>query len=200
MLSLMKYRYVFVAVGLIGVVGFSVPSAVMVVRLPGGERFSELYVLGPGHMAEAYPFNVSVGNDYLVYLGVGNHLGNAAYYEVRLKLRNSTDALPNATSGVASTLTVLYRYEVFLADEQTWEDALNFSFSNVAFGANVSSVGIMRINDAVANVDKSAAWDNVNGGYFYQLIAELWLYNATSNGFSFHDRYVALWFNMMSAV
>jgi len=200
MWSLTEYRYVFVAVGLMGVVGFSVPSAVMVVRLPGGERFSELYVLGPGHMAEAYPFNVSVGNDYLVYLGVGNHLGSAAYYEVVLKLRNSTEALPNATSGVASSLPVLYSYEVFLADGQTWEGALNFSFADVVFGENVSSVGMIRINDAVVNVDKSAAWDNVNNGYFYQLIAELWLYNTTSNGFVFHDRFVTRWLNMTSAV
>lgn len=200
MWSLTEYRYVFVAVGLMGVVGFGVPSAMMVVRLPGGERFSELYVLGSGHMAEAYPFNVSVGNDYLVYLGVGNHLGSGAYYEVVLKLRNSTEALPNATSGIASMLPALYSYEVFLTDEQTWEGALNFSFADVVFGENVSSVGMIRINDAVVNVDKSAVWDNVNGGYFYQLIAELWLYNTTSSSFSFHDRYVALWFNMTSAV
>ena len=201
MWSLAEYRIVFVAVGLMGVVGFSVPSAVMVVRLSGGERFSELYVLGPGHMAEGYPFNVSMGNYYLVYLGVGNHLGSAAYYEVRLKLRNSADALPNATSGVASSLPVLYRYEVFLTDEQTWEGAFNFSFANVVFGENhtVSSVGMIRINDAVVNVTKSAVWegeDSVNGGYFYQLIAELWLHNATSDGFVFHDRFVTLWLNM----
>ena len=199
MWSLMEYRYVFVAVGLIGIVGFSVPSAMMVVRLPGGERFSELYVLGPGHMAEGYPFNVSVGNDYLVYLGVTNHLGNASYYEVVLKLRNSTEALPNATSGAESPLPVLCNYEVFLTDEQTWEGALNFSFADVVFGENVSSVGMIRINDALVNVDKSAVWDNVNNGYFYQLIAELWLYNATSKGFVFHDRFVTLWLNMTTS-
>ena len=200
MWSLADCRHVFMTVGLIGVMAFTVPSILAFVRLPGGERFSELYVLGAGHMAEDYPFNVSVGGDNLVFLGVSDHLGTTAYYEVVLKLRNSTEALPNATSGFASPLPALYSYEVFLTDGQTWEGGLNFSFSDVAFGENVSSVGRIRINDAWVNVDKSVVWDNVNNGYFYQLIAELWLYNAAISSFGFHDRYVGLWLNMTSAV
>jgi len=187
---------VFLAVGLVGVLLFAMPSLGLVVHLPYGERFSELYILGPGHMAEDYPFNVSMGRDYLVYLGVGNHLGRGAYYEVVLKLRNSTEALPNITSGVASSLPVLYSYEVFLADGQTWEGALSFSFSDVTFGMNVSSVGKMRINDALVNVDKSAVWDNENSGYFYQVFVELWVFNLVSNDFGFHNRFVSRWLNM----
>ena len=196
MWSLTECRYVFVAVGLVGVLGFTVPSAMLFVHLPSGERFSELYVLGPGHMAEGYPFNVSAGKDYLVYLGVGNHLGRAAYYEVAVKLRNSTEPLPNATSGTPSPLPALYSYDVFLTDGQTWEDALNFSFDDVVFGVNMSSVGRLRVNGAWANVNESAAWDSVNGGYFYEVFVELWLYGAASNSFGFHNRFVSLWLNM----
>jgi hypothetical protein len=181
---------------LVGVLGFTVPSAMLFVHLPGGERFSELYVLGPGHMAEGYPFNVSAGKDYLVYLGVGNHLGRAAYYEVAVKLRNSTEPLPNATSGTPSPLPALYSYDVFLTDGQTWEDALNFGFDDVVFGLNVSSVGRLRVNGAWANVNESAAWDSVNGGYYFQVFVELWLYDAASNSFGFHNRFVSLWLNM----
>jgi hypothetical protein len=196
MWSIAEYRYVFMAVGLIGVILFSVPSALLVVRLPSGEQFSELYVLGPGHMAEGYPFNVSAGGNYSVYLGVEDHLGSAAYYEVVLKFRNSSEPLPNTTSGVASPLPELYSYEVFLTDGQTWEGALSFSFSDVTFGMNVSSVGRILINDALVNVNESALWDDVNNGYFYQVFAELWLYNATSNSFDFHNQFVSLWLNM----
>lgn len=198
MLSLGDCRYAFIVVGLIGVLVFNVPSLMMFVHLPGGERFSELYVLGPEHMAEGYPFNVTASGDYLVYLGVGNHLGHSAYYEVMLKLRNSSEALPNATSGVASPLPVLYSYEVFLTEGQTWEGALSFSFAGVTIGVNESSVGRVRINDAWINVGKSTTWDNENGGHFYQLIIELWLYKATNSSFEFHDRYVGIWLNMMS--
>jgi len=194
------YKVIFVAVGLVGILLLASPALALVLHLPSGEKFSELYILDPEHMAEDYPFNVSAGGEYLVYLGVGNHLGNAAYYEVLVKLRNSSDALPNDTSGVASDLPVLYHYEAFLADGQTWEGALNFSFSNVGFGENMSSVGMMRFNDTWVEVNKNAAWDSENSGYFYQLVSELWLYDTTSDSFSFHDRFVTRWLNMTAPV
>ena len=195
MLSLGDCRYAFIAVGLMGVLVFNAPSLMMFVHLPGGEKFSELYVLGPGHMAEEYPFNVSVGRDYLVYLGVGNHLGGSASYQVVVKMRNATEPLPNATSGVPSSLPMLYGYEVFLAEGQTWEEALVFRFD-----VNVSSGGKIRVNDAWMNVNETAVWDNVNNGYYYQVFVELRLYNATGNSFGFHNRFVSLWLNMTSSM
>lgn len=199
-MKLEDYKVIFVAVGLVGILLLASPALALVLHLPAGEKFSELYILDPEHMAEDYPYNVSAGGEYLVYLCVGNHLGNAAYYEVLVKLRNSSDALPNATLGVASELPVLYRYEAFLADGQTWEGALNFSFSNVSFGENMSSVGMMRFNDAWVEVNKNAVWDSENNGYFYQLVSELWLYKTTSDSFSFHDRFVTRWLNMTATV
>jgi hypothetical protein len=165
-------------------------------RFPGGEQFSELYVLGPTHMAEGYPFNVSAGRDYSVYLGVGNHLGSVAYYQVVVKLRNSQEVLPNSTTGVASPLPALYSYDVFLTDGQVWEEDLVFSFPNVVIEGDVSSLRWISINKALFVVDKSAVWDNDNRGYFYQLFVELWVYNSTGSSFSFHNRFTALWLNV----
>jgi hypothetical protein len=196
MLKLEDYRTVFVVVGLIGVLLFASPTLSLVLRLPGSERFSELWVLGPGRMAKDFPFNVEAGREYLVYVGVGNHMGSSAYYVVYVKFRNASEPLPNATEGVASSLPTLYAYSVFLSDGQVWEGALNFSFSDVVFGQNVSSVGRMRVNDVWANVDKSGVWDNVTSGYFYQVLVELWRYNTTSGDFEFHNWFVTLWLNM----
>jgi hypothetical protein len=199
-LSLGDCRYAFIVVGLVGVLVLNVPSLVLFVHLPGGERFSELYVLGPGHMAEEYPFNVGAGVDYSVLLGVGNHLGGSASYQVVVKMRNATEPLPNATSGVPSPLPMLYTYDVFLAEGQTWEEALVFRFDDVAFGVNALSVDRIRVNNAWANVNETAVWDEVNSGYYYQVFVELWLYNATGNRFGFHNRFVSLWLNMTSSV
>lgn len=196
MWSLKNWKIVFLAVGLIGVLLLSSPSIVMFVRAPAGELFSELYVLGTTHLAEGYPFNVSSGKDYLVTLGVIDHLGSSAYYMVEIKLRNSTDALPNSTAGVESPLPALYSYRVFLADGQTWEGSLKFSFSSVSFVNGLFTVGGVSINDAGSVVDKSALNDTVNNGYFYELFMELWLFNATSNVFSFNSRFVGFWLNM----
>jgi hypothetical protein len=79
---------------------------------------------------------------------------------------------------------------------QVWEGALSFSFSDVVFGQNVSSVGRMRVNDAWVNVDKSAVWDETNNGFYYQLFFELWIYNVETGVFQYHDRYCGIWMNM----
>jgi len=194
--SLNSWKTVFVAIGLIGVIVFSLFSVVLFARAPAGEVFSELYVLGPGHMAEGYPFIVSEGGSYMVYLGVGNHMGSSAYYEVDVKFRNSTDRLPNATSGEASPLPIVYKYRVFLGDGNVWEAPLSFSLLDVGFDRNVSSVGRIDINGVVVDVEKVSSWDNETQGYYYQIFVELWRYNMTSSSLRFDSRFIGLWLNV----
>lgn len=201
MWSLNDWRNVFMAVGLIGVIGFSLPGALVLLHLPGGEKFSELYVLGPGHMAEEYPFNVSEGGSYMVYLGVGNHMGGSVYYEVDVKFRNSIDRLPNATSGDASPLPVVYKYRVFLGDGGVWEAPLNFSLLNVvfyraAYVGNFALVGKLDVNGVVVDVGKVSFWDNEAQGFYYQVIVELWRYNLTTSSFGFDSRFISRWLNV----
>lgn len=186
--------------GLVGVVLCCVPSVMFFGRFPGGEQFSELYVLGPTHMAEGYPFNVVASSNYSVYVGVGNHLGNVTYYRVVVKLRNGEEALPNSTTGVASPLPALHVYDVFLTDGQVWEGSLVFSFPSVLVEGDVATVQWISINGALFTVDKNVVWDNEVGGYFYQLFLELWMFNSPSSSFLYHSRYVGLWLNMTQAV
>jgi len=200
MLKLEDYRTVFASVGLIGVLLFASPTLGLVLHLPGGEKFSELWVLGPGHMAEDYPFNVRENESYLIYVGVGNHMGSSTYYVVYVKFRNETEPLPNATSGAPSVLAPLYEYRVFLEDNSSSEFPLTFSFSNVSFSENQSTVRSVTINGVQSIVDKSVSWDAANSGYFYQLFMELWIYDPASNGFSFHNRFVSRWLNMTASV
>jgi uncharacterized membrane protein len=197
--SLGEWKIIFTVVALIGVLAFTWPSAAMFIHIPSNEQFSELYILGSSGNATDYPFNVSVGSNYLVYVGVGNHLGGSAYYLVEVKLRNSTEEMPNDTSGVASSLVPLYTYRMFLSDNQVLEKSLNFSFTGLAFSGNVSSVGGVFINGVSVASNESTVWDDVNNGYFYQLLMELWLFNSTDNSFSFNSRYVGLWLNLTAA-
>jgi hypothetical protein len=201
MWSLNDWKAVFVAVGLVGVLAFSLFSVVLFARGSPGEVFSELYALGSGHMAEGYPFNFSAGESYMVYLRVGNHMGSSVYYEVDVKFRNSIDPLPNATSGDASPLPVLYRYHVFLGDGGVWEAPLNFSFLNVVFyrAAKVSDfalVGKLDVNGVVVDVGKVSFWDNETQGFYYQVFVELWRYNVTTSSFGYDNRYISLWLNV----
>jgi hypothetical protein len=194
--KLEEYKLVVIAVGLIGVLLVASPVLGMVARLPSGEKFSELYVLGQGHMAEGYPFNVVEGQNYSVYVGVGNHVGSSAYYVLYVKFRNLNEPLPNATLGVPSSLQPLYEYRVVLEDGKSWEAPLTFSFSEVSFSENRSRIGAMQINGDVFSLDKEALWDQDNNGFYYQLFVELWIYNAALNVFEFNNRFVGLHLNM----
>ena len=138
------------------------PTLAMVVRLPGGERFSELWILGPEHMAEGYPFNVSENSVHKMYLGVGNHMGDLEYYLVYVKFRNQNESLPNNVNGTPSVLQPLFEYRVFLEDGGVWERQVLFSFEGVSREGNLSKVLTLSLNGSAVNVDKVAAWDQTN--------------------------------------
>ena len=195
-MKLEDYKIVFVAVGLVGVLLFASPTLGLVLHLPGGEKFSELWVLGPGHMAEDYPFNVSAGHTYTAFLGVANHMSDAVYYMVYVKLRNESEALPNATLGVASPLPALYTYRVFLTDNGTWEGTLSFSFGAVSVGVKGATIGVVSFNGVVSQVNKMLTWDESRTGCYFQVFAELWMYYRASDSFAYSNRFVGLWMNV----
>jgi hypothetical protein len=195
MLKLSDWKAIFAAAGLVGILLFASPMLSMALRFPSGERFSELWLLGPGHMLEGYTFNVTVDESYLVYVGVGNEMGSSVFYSVQVKLRNETDDLPNSAS-VPSPLPRLYEYRVFLQDGQTWEQPLTFSFSQVSAEQNTSVIGGLTVNGGTVSVDKPAEWNSTSNEYSYELFMELWIYNVTVDAFQYHNRFVGIWLNM----
>ncbi len=196
MLKLEDYRAIFATAGLIGVLLFASPTLSVTIHLPGGEKFSELWILGPEHMAENYPFNVSAGESYLVYVGVGNHMGSSVSYVLYVKLRNQTEPLPNATAETPSALPPLYEYRAFLQDGKSWEAPLAFSFSGVSHFQNQTLVRSLIINNITYAVEKTSLWDGENSGYYYQLFVELWTHEVESGVLQFHNRFVGIWLNM----
>jgi len=109
--NLEEYRILFAAASLVLILIVTVPVVAMVVPIPrSSASFSELWLLGPGHMAEGYPFNVGVGGEYSVFVGVGNHMGCSEYYRVYVKFRNSTQPLPDINNSMPSSLPPLCRF------------------------------------------------------------------------------------------
>ena len=196
-MKLEGYKLVFVAVGLIGVLLIATPAlAGAIPGLPGGEQFSELYLLGTDQMAENYPFNIVTGQNYSVYVGVGNQLGSSAYYVLYVKFSNQTDQMPNATLGTPSILQPLYEYRFSIPDSVNWESPLNFSVSAASISGNNSQIKTLQLNGVAFNVDKPAMWDSNSTTFKYQLLFELWLYNSQSGAILYNDRYVALQLNL----
>lgn len=192
-----EYRTLFIVGSLILMLVAVAPTLSLFIRIPSGsERFSELWLLGPAHSAENYPFNVSVNEEYRLFVGVGNHLGSSSYYMVYVKFRNQTQQLPNSTTSEPSSLPPLYEFRFVLSDGEVWEAPLTFTIENVLLQQNFSLVQNISINDIVFPVNYTSTWDSDRDGFYYQMFFELWLYNMTSNSFQYHNRFVDLWLNI----
>jgi hypothetical protein len=194
--KLEEYKLLFSAVGLIGVLLIATPALVEVIHLPGGEQFSELYLLNSNGMAENYPYNIVVGQNYSVIVGVGNDLGSSTYYVLYVKFGNQTDQLPDSTSATSSPLAPLYEYRFFVQDGGTWESPLTFSVTDAYVLGNQSMVKTLTVNGLAFGVDKPAAWDVNSTAFSYQIFLELWIYDAQNNSIQFNNRFVSLQLNL----
>jgi len=173
------------------------PALSLIVSFPrSGESFSELWLLGSNHMAENFPFNVQAGEEISLFLGVGNHLGNSAYYLVYVKFRNQTQPLPNANSSEPSYIPSIHEFQFLLADGDVWETPVTFEILDASVEGDSMVVESVSVNDRVYPVECSSTWDSENSGFYFQLFFELWVYNSERSSFQFHDRFVGVWLNM----
>ena len=76
----------------------AVLAAVYPILPSNGEAFSELGVLGPNQKIADYPTNVAVGQQFTLFVYVGNHQGQADYYQVMMKEGNPGTVVNNSTS------------------------------------------------------------------------------------------------------
>lgn len=187
-----EYRNLFITGSLILILIATIPTLGLFIRFPeGSEKFSELWILGPTRKAEGYPFNVQVNESYLIYLGVANRLGHSMYYRVNVMLHNQTQLLPPSTSS-------LYEFNMFIRDNEVWEEPLNFTILDSSVYNNTALLKRLKINGVIFQVNMFSEWDEENSGFYYQLFSELWLYNMTSRSFQYHNRFVNLWLNLTS--
>jgi len=172
------------------------PALQRLLVYPQTEFFTEMWLLGPEYKAEDYPFNITLNNDYKLFLGVSNHLGHCAYYVVQVKFRTQNQSAPDARA--PSSLPPLYSVNVVVADKEAWELPVTFSF-DYSYDASNSQVNFNRMifNGATLNLNGySASWDAESSRFFGNLIFELWVYNDAAGGFTYHERYNDLKFNM----
>jgi len=195
-IKLSDYKLAFFAVGLIVILLFTSSTVLQAVQFPSGEKFSELYLLGPQELAQDLPFNIVSGEKYTVHLGIGNHLGASTYYCCYLKIRNQTEPIANKTT--PSTLTPLYTYRTVLKNNTNWTVPLDFSFSELTISNKQSTLKILTINNTSFNVNKIAEFNQENNGYYYQIFVELWALSSTTGLSEYQNRSVYFWLNATS--
>ena len=178
-----KTIYVLLCVSL--AVAILAPSLIMLFPQQDGQQFSEFWLLGPGHSAQDYPSNVSVGSTYKVYLNVQSHWRYLAYYSINIRLENMTIPLGSVNSEANDQ--PLTKFKFFLKQDTTWEKEMDFSFENVSFIGNSSLVSGFTINDRKITVDKSSIFDERTSAYRYRLVFELWTYNLAESMLEYNE-------------
>ena len=202
-MNLQKYNVLFIVVISVLALLVASPALQRLLVYPQTEFFTEMWLLGPEHKAENYPFNITLGENYHVFLGVANNLGQCAYYLIQVKFRNQTQSAADSFNRTPSSLLPLYSITAFVADKEKWEIPLSFSFNYVQDSYNETLLQVrfldMTFNDNVLNLnDYTAVWDAERSGFFGNLFFELWIYNGTVGAFQYHERFTGLWFNMTS--
>jgi len=209
--NLEDYRTLFMVVTLGLALIAASPAIALVVSFGGGsEQFSEFWLLDSNHAAEDYPFNVSAGEMYSVFVGVGNHMSSPEYYKVYVKFGNSTQL--DFNSSKASSLSPLYEFQGFVGDGDFWESPVTFGVQNVSLVDKVLSVdnvttdaliedAVLSVDEVIINgmifpVDAHTNWDAEKGGFYFRLSFELWRYDTVLKSFMFHNRIVGLRLNM----
>jgi hypothetical protein len=195
-MKLNDYKLIIITIGIIGILLIASPTIAGLIQLPQEEQFSEIYLLGPEQMAQNYPSNIAVNQNYSVYVNVGNHLGSSAYYILYVKLANASDQLPNAILGISSPIQPLCEYRFSIKDSDVWQGLLSFKVTDASISSTTSQINTMQINDATLNVNKPAVWNSNRTTYTYQLFFELWLYNSQTGQVEFNNRYVGLQLNL----
>jgi len=123
------------------------------------EPFSELGILGPNLKIGDYPRELAVGEEFNLYLYVGNHEGSAQYYRVLVKLG---DRSMNVSDTTPLDAPVVAQYDVVLPDE---------SNSTLPITLSVGRVGLNQ--RLVFELDR---YDVGSGGFVYhQRWNQLWL-------------------------
>jgi hypothetical protein len=200
-LNIREYAILFWTV--VGIVTLLVASPALsrLLVYPQTEFFTEMWLLGPSHMAEGYPFNITSGQNYDIYLGLANHLGYSAYYVVEMKFRNDTQSAPSSFGPVSnqtpSSLSSLYNVSAFVADEGSWELPLSFSFDFVNTTLLTVQMRSLTLDNANLNLSScSIAYSSQSHEFMGNLFFELWIYNRTTSVFQYNARWVGLVLNM----
>ena len=166
---------------------------------PQTDFFTEMWLLGPNHDAENYPYNITSGENYSVFLDINNNLGVDASYVVQVKFRNLTQSAPDAFNHTPSSLPSIYNVTAFVAAGKTWEAPMVFSFNYEHF-QNVSKIYFESVifNDVVLPLDGSSImWNYQRKVFFGNLIFELWKYDGSLGTFQYCEEYTDLKFSFV---
>jgi uncharacterized membrane protein len=152
-------RFLSVVLALIMLVAIITTVFVIVAPKEGGERFTEFYILGENQMANDYPDQIIAGQNYPMYVGVGNHeKRNTAYTIETWLLRTEFDNVTN-TSHI-NAMDPKDRLSLTLAHNATMIIPYNLSLKKTGY----DRVEFLLFNESVPGLDVTGS-DRINASY-----------------------------------
>jgi uncharacterized membrane protein len=140
-----------VAAALTTIFVFSVPK--------GGEQYSEFYLLDENQTTAQYPNLTLVGQDYPMYVGVGNHESRNITYTIETwKMRTEFNNVTNTTSIIA--MDPKDRLTITLADNEKKIIPYNLSVDKNDY----TRVDFLLFNESVPGFDVRGS-DRINASY-----------------------------------
>jgi hypothetical protein len=190
-----QYKAVLVVVVIVSALFAASPVIQNFLVVPQTDFLTELYLFGQYHNT-TYPSNVTVGENYRLYLDVVNHLGLDSNYAIEVKFRNQTQSAPDSFNHTGSDLPSLGNFTFSVAKNQTFELPIDVSFQYAINDKVPSQLDIQNIiiNNVSTNVDKAGiAWDDQKKGFYGNIFFELWIFNSTAQAYQYNQRYLGLW-------
>lgn len=161
-------------------------------QLANDEPFTELWLLGPEHVAENYPYNITSNQDYAIYLGVCNQLNEAAEYSIRIKLCDSNFQLPNSSSGEFSSSPSVEQFDFNLSYDETWEQRVNFEINYDLVQQNLTQIESININGKTFSLNQNLPLVSNQDSFNVILVFELWSKTGSDNTFEYSNQYLQL--------
>ncbi len=174
---------------------FSLPTVSLLIKPPGTEKFSILYILGPNHNTASIPFTIKENVQYTIYLGIENQENSPTYYTCDVKVRNETIAAPSSQQ--PSTQPSLYQYKAMVDTGKTWEAPLTFEVNKITNAGQAIVLTNIRINDMPILVSERSMLNQQQTGYSYFLFMELSTFDSTVSQSHYDGRYVQLKLNVV---
>jgi hypothetical protein len=148
------------------------------------------WILDANRIAPSLNVSIVQNESYRFYIGAENKMGQAQYCKLLVKFRNLTHPLPSTANATPSSLDALYQRRFFLPDDDQWELIFTFSVRGDE-GEGAFRTTSIDINDERYAVELMSTWHEEIGGYNFQFLYELWLYNTTSATFVFSGIWVS---------
>ena len=197
-MAIQQYKTLLLVVTVVLALFVASPAIQQLVVVPQTTYLTELSIFGSYHNA-TYPYNITVGQNYPLYLNVDNHLGSCAYYLIEVKFRNQTQSAPDSFNHTSSNMASLGNISFIVANNEALQLPIDISFKYKLDGNNKDQLDMQNIivNGFSLSVSPTTiAWDPQGIGYYGNLFFELWIFNDTTNAFQYNQRYVSLWLNM----